>query len=747
MSPQPSSLKGSTPPRRSGILTRALKACAQVAGRLVGRIAKRITGCITRLARNAARPLALALALTAAATLTPAQAKEVTFPQLGTAACNSNVKYDVGPSDATVTGLGNRSNYKVIWDSFDLYPRANNSLHFAVDSQNKQPEVSFLNIVKGGQRSLIMGDIDTVSSAGHDINFYLINPNGITLYGDITGFKQVYLGTEQVSSELLKLADTSASALSINDLKLSNQFTREELDLESGEFAPGMGKVRLLGRIATDNLVVNGSQIIIGNFNNLMLSDPSGGTVSGGLPERFELHSSTNRIDIGGELDAKVNGSGFTFREYLKENGLRAAEGAEATLRSSLNEGEFIDHSGQVAIASEGFYSNSVDWSHPKFWLVDNLDLDATGYEELQAELAAYGLTGLELDGAFNTIRYEGEITGSGSYGLFPELKDATISNLKIADSELYLSSDLTFTGNLDLSIGALAGKMSNTTLHNVEVKDFYFRAGRNLDPSYVGTIEVGGLAGQIDGANKFTNVSANLSSASMEAIDQALYRDHITYGHLAGWVQGSLDQRGLVVAPIGPDTIAPAVGARDAAATGWDIATSFEEAQAAAEVRQESDLVDLYYVGNSDGSELQLKGFLKPYFVHDFNFMYAGKDATHDYSALTDAVNEGFDLGAYFTLPDNFGQDYSDAGTYTFKLTDCTNDRFGENFYFTYSRADATWDQEAGAKPADFPERSEGLDGVGALVIHKKPIELVIKDQERHRKLWLKARLRRGYR
>ena len=540
MSPQPSSLKGSTPPRRSGILTRALKACAQVAGRLVGRIAKRITGCITRLARKAARPLALALALTAAATLTPAQAKEVTFPQLGEAACNSNIKYDVGPSDATVTGLGNRSNYKVIWDSFDLYPGANHNLLFEVDSQNKQPEVSFLNIVKGGQRSLIMGDIKAVSSAGRDINFYLINPNGITLYSDIVGFKQVYLGTEQVSSELLKLVDTSNSALSINDLKLSNQFTRKELDLESGEFAPGMGKVRLLGRIATDNLVVNGSQIIIGNFNNLMLSDQSGDTVVGELPERFELHSSTNRIDIGGDLKAKIKDTDIKACDYLAAHDLTAAEGANATLRSSLNEGEFIDHSGQVAIASEGFYSNSVDWSQPKYWLVDNLDLnDEAEYEAFQAKLEAHGLTGLELDGAFNTIRYEGEITESGPYGLFPELKDATISNLKIADSELYLSSDLTFTGNLDLSIGALAGKMSNTTLHNVEVKDFYFRAGRNLDPSYVGTIEVGGLAGQIDGANKFTNVSANLSSASMEAIDQALYRDHITYGH-SGFVRSA---------------------------------------------------------------------------------------------------------------------------------------------------------------------------------------------------------------
>ena len=124
MSPQPSSLKGSTPPRQ---------ACAQVAGRLVGRIAKRITGCITRLARKAARPLALALALAAAAILTPAQAGGV-FPQLGKAACNSSVKYEVGSSDATVTGLGNRSNYKVIWDSFDLYPRANHNLLFAVDS-------------------------------------------------------------------------------------------------------------------------------------------------------------------------------------------------------------------------------------------------------------------------------------------------------------------------------------------------------------------------------------------------------------------------------------------------------------------------------------------------------------------------------------------------------------------------------------------------------------------------------------
>ena len=541
MSPQPSSLKGSTPPRRSGILTRALKACAQVAGRLVGRIAKRITGCITRLARKAARPLALALALTAAATLTPAQAglpNSSNFPELYDCynLAANGLTYDGDFTHATIEADGLKPNYKIIWKDFSLDENA--KLNFRSKSTALK-EISFLNIVKGGPRSEIRGIIEkghwANTKVGPDINFYLINPNGITLNGEIRGFKQVYLGTEQVSSELLKLADTSDSALSINDLKLSNQFTREELDLESGEFAPGMGKVRLLGRIATDNLVVNGSQIIIGNFDDLMSPDPSGGTVSGGLPERFELHSSTNRIDIGGELDAKVNGSGFTFREYLKENGLRAAEGAEATLRSSLNEGEFIDHSGQVAIASEGFYSNSVDWSHPKFWLVDNLDLDATGYEELQAELAAYGLTGLELDGAFNTIRYEGEITGSGSYGIFPELKDATISNLKIADSELYLSSDLTFAGNLDLSIGALAGKMSNTTLHNVEVKDFYFRAGRNLDPSYVGTIEVGGLAGQIDGANKFTNVSVNLSSASMEAINQASYRDHITYGHVAG--------------------------------------------------------------------------------------------------------------------------------------------------------------------------------------------------------------------
>ena len=210
----------------------------------------------------------------------------------------------------------------------------------------------------------------------------LINPNGITLYGDITGFKQVYLGTEQVSSELLKLADTSDSALSINDLKLSNQFTRKELDLESGEFAPGMGKVRLLGRIATDNLVVNGSQIIIGNFDDLMSPDPSGGTVSGGLPERFELHSSTNRIDIGGELDAKSDDSNLTFREYLAAHDLTAAEGEDATLRSSLNEGEFIDHSGQVAVVSyDDFFSDSVDWSKPKFWLADNLEI--SGKEEM----------------------------------------------------------------------------------------------------------------------------------------------------------------------------------------------------------------------------------------------------------------------------------------------------------------------------------------------------------------------------
>ncbi|MDT3663489.1 MAG: hypothetical protein ROM54_08260, partial [Anaerobiospirillum sp.] len=377
MSPQPSSLKGSTPPRRSGIIARALKACIQGADRLVGRIAKRITGGITRCARKVASSMALALVLTAATTLTPAQAGQpnhIDFPvphdDYNLAA--NGLTYDGNQEFATIAADGRKANYKIIWKDFKLGENA--KLNFVSESTDLN-EISFLNIVKGGPRSEIRGIIEkgqwSNTKPGPDINFYLINPNGITLNGEINGFKQVYLGTEQVSSDLLKLADTSDSALSINDLKLSNQFTREELDLKSGEFAPGMGKVRLLGRISTDNLVVNGSQIIIGNFDDVMLSDPSGDIGDGGLPERFELHSSTNRIDIGGELDAKVNGSGFTFREYLKENGLRAAEGAEATVRSALNEGEFIDHSDQVTIASyEDFFT---DWSQPKFWLADNL--------------------------------------------------------------------------------------------------------------------------------------------------------------------------------------------------------------------------------------------------------------------------------------------------------------------------------------------------------------------------------------
>ena len=125
MSPQPSSLKGSTPPRRSGILTRALKACAQVAGRLVGRIAKRITGCITRLARKAARPLALALALAAAATLTPAQAglpNSSNFPELydGYNLAANGLTYDGDFTHATIEADGLKPNYKIIWKDFFL---------------------------------------------------------------------------------------------------------------------------------------------------------------------------------------------------------------------------------------------------------------------------------------------------------------------------------------------------------------------------------------------------------------------------------------------------------------------------------------------------------------------------------------------------------------------------------------------------------------------------------------------------
>lgn len=674
------------------------------------------------------KPLALALALLFSGTqlASAATPSPTNFPQSHASYDFKahGLRYEGSEYFAYIQALDKKANYKLLWQDFHL--EKGHTLQYVPNADGPK-EVSFLNIVKGGPRSLIQGEIkagylDSADNANlPKVNFYLINPNGISLQGSMLNFNDVYLSTEQVSSDLLQRFDRAESAVTLPELTAADCS-----DLNLGE---GMGKVRLLGKVQAQNLLVNGSQIIIHDVEDV-LSDAD----KAKMPASVELVSSTNRIDIGGPLDETIAGSDTTYRDYLKEQGLEAAPGADATLQAALKPGQYVDHSAQVAIGNVGdFDKAAIDWSAPKLWLVDDLELNKDEYAKLQtlfAERTASGYHGnLELDGAYNTIVYKGEVTTSGAHGLFGALNGANISNLKIYGSSLHLASDLPSDQELNLQIGALAGTMTDTTLHNVAVQDFTVTGPYGYAPDIkLGAIKVGGLAGTIGGHTKLTNVSANLGRAERDLTHNA-YADSVISGHLTGYASGDLVQHGIVLAGGAEALEVQALGERADDALGWEISTSFEQAAQAADGR--GDAWQDFYVTTEGAGEL--KGFLKPYFVHDYTFTYDG--TSHNYQELTDAVNEGFDLNDYFEV--DWGSDCSNAGEYYFDLTGrpesvFDSERigatdFGENFYVTYSHAGETW---AGDGAAERRERADVLSGYGTIVIKKKPVEVVIGEQ-----------------
>ena len=144
-------------------------------------------------------------------------------------------------------------------------------------------------------------------------------------------------------------------------------------------------------------------------------------------------------------------------------------------------------------------YPNSLQLSAPalfhpngEYWLYDDVKVD-----DLGGNLGEF--TG-KLDGAFNTITYKfGNVEG-GETGLFSKLNQATVENLKIKDSEINAT-----TLTSDLKVGALASRIENSTLKNVEVKNFKL----SVQNEGASKVQVGSLAGEIKGDNSFHNVNA----------------------------------------------------------------------------------------------------------------------------------------------------------------------------------------------------------------------------------------------
>ena len=235
----------------------------------------------------------------------------------------------------------------------------------------------------------------------------------------------------------------------------------------------------------------NGSQLVIGNINSVFSINPNEAGAGGedigeegdlpdgdnshksvSLPNTFELHSSTNRIDIGGSLDAATNGDGnsSTFREYLKTKGYSGVDPEDVPVGGTLNTNEYVDHSKQIAILSSDDFKETFGYNvdldselqvdkdelaskvvnfGKDFWLADDIVLGSDftpagqGLEQNGTDVAFTG----SLDGAFHSISYEGVLSTDNdgikghNYGLFAKLDGAEISDLKLVDSSWDLAN------------------------------------------------------------------------------------------------------------------------------------------------------------------------------------------------------------------------------------------------------------------------------------------------------------------
>ena len=613
-------------------------------------------------------------------------------------AYNASISQQANGLGTVMTVSTNKNNALLIWNSFNV--GAGNAVHF---KPTPGKVASFLNVVKGPGASHIDGHIVDDS---HGSNLYLINPNGISVgrTGSIENFKSVYLGTSKPSQELM------------NRFKDGNGLPLPPEIMPQGR---GMGKITLMRSIESNDIRINGGHIIIGAAHEVFDAAED--------KTKIQLNSSIDRIDIGGNLDAKLKtNQSMTYRDLLEKNGLKAAKDSDINVNGSHKQGSFIDHSKQVGIYGADQLVNIKNDMSGNYWLVGDIELKDHAPIGKDTNEAFKGT----LDGAFNSITYSGNIDDSGNYGLFASTDGATVKNLKLHEAKFTL--DAAAKGK-DVNVGAIAGTMHNTKLKNVEVNKFEIKDGRRA-VALGAQSNFGGVAGKLDGNTKLKNVMVSLEQKSASKLANDLKAGKIaSAGVLAGSVAGNVAKEGVVVAlkPKDGAVSLDAVSKNDAKV---NIATTYSEAaaEALANGMSQDELNSIFVSSGTQGKDdyaLGIKGFLKPFYVEDFNFTYDGK--VHDYRDLVN--NEGFDIDSLLTKTDIRDYAQNDAGYYDFAVvTRKENQELGHDFYYSYKYADETWDKGAGGSGAihDRNQRVDSLGGNLTVNINKKQVQVDVADQ-----------------
>ena len=507
----------------------------------------------------------------------------------------------IANQDNTLNISSQDLNNVIKWNGFDIGKGGN--VNF--DKNN------YLNLVKSSKSTLIEGNL----SGGGKV--FIVNPNGVTLG----------------SGSTVSVPTFGVSTAKFNDKMIEN-FTQNGVIEITGK---GMGKVTALSTINTNNLIIDGGQIIIKaaeDIKNFADNQRLQHLVNG---NEIKLKSSTKRIDIGAK--AKLN--------------------LEKDFNLSKEEG-LIDHSGEIAISTADEFKKIFEDLNGDYWLTNDIKL-----ENLEYPISAANQFEGNLDGAFNKLsynisyNYDQNLFQYPNLGLFAELDNATVKNLKISDSSIHVSGN-----NISKNVGALAGIINNSTLENITVENFKVSFE---NPSYLNnTINVGALAGSAEDSNKFTNIISSFAKDT----ELLLNKENLYLGSILGSASGSIDTYGLVSGnSYNSDLKIAAIGKND---SNTSIASTISEGIKNAEEKStDKDIMLDAFVINKDKSSAELSGFLTPYFVEDYIIEYDGKN--HTYQDLTSAP--GFNAGNYIEANHS---NIKNVGSYDIDLSADT-----DKFYF----------------------------------------------------------------
>ena len=454
-------------------------------------------------------------------------------------------------------------NNVIKWNGFDI--GKGGTVNF--DKNN------YLNLVKGSKSTLIEGNIIGKGKV------FIVNPNGVTL----------------AANSHVSVPTFGVSTAKFND-KMIEDFTQQGVIELTGR---GMGKVTALSTINTNNLIIDGGQIIIKaaeNIKNYAGNQRLQHLVNG---NEIKLKSSTKRIDIGAKSQLNL----------AKDFNLTQEDG-------------LVDHSGQIAISTADEFNLIANNLRGDYWLTNDIDLGNIN----NTKSFANAFEG-NLDGAYNNLSYALTQNNSEKFnniGLFASLDNATVKNLKISDSSIYVSGN-----NISKNIGALAGIINNSTLENIIVENFKVSFE---NPSYLNdTINVGALAGSIEGNNKLSNIISSFTKDT----EILLNKENLYLGSVFGKASGSIETYGLVSGNShNSDFKISAIGKNNSTIS---IASTIKEGiKNAEENSTNNDLMNNAFVINQDKTTAELSGFLIPYFAEDYVIEYDGKSHTYQDLAST---------------------------------------------------------------------------------------------------------------